>query len=81
MPVKLAAFRSGVPGVHPLDQVATGQNLQRRLPDGPARDEGAGRAVRMDGTQGVAQFMVGQQGERAVAVVVGAQSIGDAGQP
>jgi hypothetical protein len=37
--------------------------------------------VRMDGTQGVAQFMVGQQGERAVAVVVGAQSIGDAGQP
>jgi hypothetical protein len=59
-------------------EVAAGADLQRRLVDDEAGDEGALGAIGPDDAGGVADFLVHQHRDGAVAVVEHAQAVRDA---
>ncbi|MBL0165967.1 MAG: hypothetical protein IPP85_02015 [Propionivibrio sp.] len=59
-------------------QIVAAEDPEIALPDHPLGNESAGRAVRADGAEGGAEFMVHQHREGTVAIVVGAQTVRDA---
>jgi hypothetical protein len=73
--------RCCVPRRDPDDVIASGGDAEVLLPDDEARDEAAGRAVVADSPERLRDLVVRQDRECAGSALVGAQAVGQPGQP
>ena len=72
---------TGRPEVNTLDQIGSRSNLEVVLVDRPSRDERPDPAMITRDTGRTGKLIVHQHRERAVAVVIGAEPVGNADHP